>query len=262
MRKLSFILFSLILLSFVSFAQETQPGDTSKAKETSEEWIEYDDTKILLRNESAFGINIHSGGWGFGYRKGFHATGYKKRMLEFELVSMKHPKEVKTVNPYIENAKGFVYGKQYSIEIFRAGYGLQKVIYSKSDKNGLEIRYNGYLGVSTSFAKPVYLKILFVDDNGYTTIIDEKYDPNKHDIIDIVGKSSFYTGISGTKIYPGLYGRFSLGFEYGDNYKKVRTLEAGVVVDGYLDEIPIMALTDNSNIFVSLYLAYYFGKRW
>ena len=262
MRKFFLILFPFVLLTFHTFSQEAQQKDSAKTKVDGEEWIEYDDTKILLRHERAFGANIHSEGWGLGYRIGFHATGYKKRMFEFELVTMKHPKEVKTVNPYVDNAKGFIYGKQFSVVMFRAGYGLQKIIYSKSDKNGLEIRYNGYLGASVAFAKPIYLNILYIDDKGVMSIVPEKYDPNKHDIVDIVGKAPLLMGIGETQLYPGLYTKFSLSFEYGDNDKKVRTLEAGVVVDGYLQKIPIMAFTDNTNIFVNLYLAYYFGKRW
>jgi hypothetical protein len=245
-----------------SFSQENEEGDTVKIKTESEEWIEYDDTKILLRHERSFGLNIHTNGWGLGYRMGFHKTGYKKRMLEFELVNMKHPKEVKSINPYVENAKGFVFGKQYSVLMSRIGYGIQKVIYSKSDKNGIEIRYNGYLGASISLAKPVYLNILYVDDLGRINIVSEKYDPNEHDVVDIVGKAPFFMGLGESKIYPGIYGKFSLNFEYGDNDKKIRSLETGIVVDGYIKEIPIMAFTDNTNIFVNLYLAYYFGKRW
>ena len=183
-------------------------------------------------------------------------------MVEFELVTMKHPKEVKTVNPYVDNAKGFIYGKQFSVAMLRAGYGIQKVIYSRSDKNGLEIRYNGYLGASLAFAKPVYLNILYIDDQGVISIVPEKYDPDKHDIVNVVGKAPFFTGIGESKLHPGLYGKFSFSFEYGDKDTKIRALEAGVVVDGYLKEIPIMAFTDNTNIFVNLYLAYYFGKRW
>ncbi len=262
MRKFFFISFFWAFSFFHAFSQEAQKKDSTKTKTDGEEWIEYDDTKILLRHERSFGANIHSNGWGLGYRMGFHATGYKKRMFEVEAVTMKHPKEVKTVNPYVDNAKGFVYGKQFSVLMLRAGYGLQKIIYSKSDKNGLEIRYNGYLGASLAFAKPAYLNILYIDDKGVMTVVSEKYDPEKHDIVDIVGKAPFLMGLGETQLYPGLYGKFSLSFEYGDNDKKVRSLEAGLVVDGYLKEIPIMAFTDNTNIFVNLYLAYYFGKRW
>ena len=261
MRNYLFIAFFSIFSSLYSVAQNTLQADTAK-KTSAEEWIEYDDTKILLRHERSFGANIHTQGWGLGYRIGFHATGYKKRMFEFELVSMKHPKEVKTVNPYIENAKGFVYGKQYSLAMLRTGYGFQKIVYDKSDKNGLQIRYNAYVGASMAFAKPVYLNIMYIDDQGDITIVTERYDPDKHDIVDIVGKAPFFMGLGESKIYPGIYGKFSLAFEYGDNDKKVRSLETGIVVDSYLNEIPIMAFTDNTNIFVNLYLAYYFGKRW
>ena len=58
-------------------------------------------------------------------RKGKNITANKKRMWEAEIVNMKHPKEVRSVNPYFDNAKSFFYGKLNSMMVVRAGIGQQ-----------------------------------------------------------------------------------------------------------------------------------------
>ncbi|MBK6640426.1 MAG: hypothetical protein IPG39_03915 [Bacteroidetes bacterium] len=95
-KKLFFLLF-LSLLPIVIMAQENP--------------FEYQEEKPpLLKNEFSFGANIHTSGWGFDFRKGKNITANKKRMWEAEIVNMKHPKEVRSVNPYFDNAKSFFMG--------------------------------------------------------------------------------------------------------------------------------------------------------
>ena len=61
--------------------------------------FEYEEEKpALMKNEFSFGLNIHTSGWGIDFRKGKHIKGYKKRIYEAELVSMKHAKEIRSVN--------------------------------------------------------------------------------------------------------------------------------------------------------------------
>ena len=73
---------------------------------------EMDNPSIQLRNESFFGVNINSHGWGLSYRKGKHVTGTLKRMMDFDYVSYRHPKEVKLQNRSASNnSKSYYYGK-------------------------------------------------------------------------------------------------------------------------------------------------------
>ncbi|MFH0867027.1 MAG: hypothetical protein V1904_12595, partial [Bacteroidota bacterium] len=88
------------------------------------------DAKILLRKEKSGFVMLHTSGIGLGYRSGKHITGYKKRMFEIEITGMKHPKEIKSINPYFDNAKSYVYGKENYFFILRGGMGRQKVINS------------------------------------------------------------------------------------------------------------------------------------
>src|SRR2546421_337099 len=51
-----------------------------------------EDITILYRKEASGGITIHSNGWGLTFKSGKHVTGFRKRILDFEFITMKHPK--------------------------------------------------------------------------------------------------------------------------------------------------------------------------
>lgn len=254
------LLFALILLTFADAkCQEKKPIETPDNANTQK----IDQPEVLMRKEMTGGIMIHSNGFGVNFRKGKHKTGYKKRMFEFDYVTMKHPKEFKTVNPGVENSKGFLYGKLNSFSILRAGYGIQKVLYEKDMGKGIEIRYHYFIGPSIGFTKPMYLQILhhIPGTHEYETST-EKYDPAKHFPDDIYGKAPFANGLDEIAIHPGIYGKFGFSFEYGSERETVRTLETGVILDAFSKKIPIMALTQNKQFFISLYLSINFGSRW
>lgn len=260
MIKKYLILFLVLLASVSVFAQE------NTIREEDKDLLSEDsDTEILLKHEASGGLVLHSNGWGFIFRKGTHATAKKKRMWEVEVVSMKHPKEFKSVNPYFENAKGYIYGKQNSLLVLRGGYGHQRVLYHKEDRKngGVEVRYHYYGGASLGLTKPVYLEILVPTSVPFEfTLVTEKYNPDEHYIDNIYGKAPFAKGLGEIKIYPGIYLKSGVSFEYASRQDNVRTIEAGVVVDGYYKKIPIMALTDNKQVFLSFYVNIQFGAKW
>jgi hypothetical protein len=221
-----------------------------------------DSVKILMKKEHSFSANIHTQGFGIGYRHGKHLTAYKKLMFEGEIVTMKHPKEIKSLYPIDENSKSYIYGKLNSFFIIRPGIGIQKVINSKPYWGGIEVRYFYYAGLSLGFTKPVYLFIWNYKPGSFESrITTEKYDPAKHDVDNIYGRAPFTNGIEEIQIHPGLYGKFGFNFEFGQEDKKIRCLEAGINFDAYTKSIPIMAFNNNSQYFFTIYLSYSFGRR-
>ncbi len=260
MIKKYLTIFLLLSLSFSVLSQE------STIREEDKDLLsENSDTEILLKHEASGGLVLHSNGWGLIFRRGTHVTAKKKRVWEIEAVSMKHPKEFKSVNPYFENAKGYIYGKQNSLMVLRGGYGHQRVLYHKEDRRngGVEVRYHYYGGVSLGFTKPVYLEILVPTNVPFEfTLTTEKYNPDEHYIDNIYGKAPFAKGLSEVKINPGIYLKSGFSFEYASRQDNIRTIEAGVVVDGYYKKIPIMALTENKQLFLSFYVNIQFGAKW
>lgn len=256
LRKFISLLF-VFSVPFVLFGQDllAPPSDTTNLG----------DKEILLKHEMTGGIQIHSNGIGINVRRGKHKTAKLKRMLELDIVTMKHPKEFKSVNPYFENSKGFIYGKMNTFTIVRIGYGGQWVVVHRQDRRGggVEIRYHLYGGVSVGFAKPVYLEILVPTTVPFEyNLSTEKYDPNNHYIDNIYGKAPFTKGLDEIKVYPGLYIKTGFSFEYASRQDNIKALEAGVVIDGYYKNVPIMAFAVNHPYFISLYLSLNIGSKW
>lgn len=272
-RKLLFVCLTpaTILLCEGGFAQEgelqlpevPEGSVADKIKNRS-----FDDTQVLLKQEFTGGAMIHTQGWGLLLRRAKNKTFLRKRLFELEAVSMEHPKEVRTVNPFYENSNSYVYGELNQVVVTRLGYGRHNVLYAKMDK-GVEIRYLYIGGFSMAWAKPIYLEI------GYPTIpyeyvATERYDPNKtdengnlvHTQDNIYGRSSVFRGIEDMQFYPGIYGKFGFSFEYGRKQKSVRSLEAGVVIDYYFQDVPMMARIDNDPFYLTFYLAFNFGYKW
>jgi hypothetical protein len=226
--------------------------------------FEYEEEKPpLMKNEWAIGLNVHTAGWGLDFRRGKNITVDKKRHYEIEIVNMKHPKEVRSVNPYFDNARSFFYGKLNTLTVLRVGYGKQRVLFSKAEKGGVEVRLNYTGGLSLGLAKPVYLNILYPTefDREYIVVV-EKYDPNLHYTDNIYGRAPFTDGLDEIKPYPGVYGKLGLTFEYGSYSDDIKCIETGISVDAYGKDVPIMALTENKPVFFNFYINLLYGRKW
>lgn len=248
-----FILFSLFSLSV--FGQDLKDDQTRLDNG--------EDLKVLYRNESSFGLFAHSGGGiGIAYRRGYHVHGTRKRMLELEAQNFKHPKEIKSVNSYYDNSKGFIYGKLNSFLLIRPGIGFQNILFEKQEKKNVEIRFSYFVGATLAFAKPVYLEIIVENPPDAPSISQEKYDPDKHFPSDIYGKAPFFRGVEETRLIPGGYGKIALSFEYGKRYNVIKAIETGATLDVYPTHLPMMAFAPKQQVFATLYLKMVWGKKW
>jgi hypothetical protein len=252
MQKNIFVFFLVFVLSSVAVAQELK-DDLTRIQNG-------EDLNVMYRNESSFGLYAHSaGGIGIAYRRGYHVTGKRKRMLELETQNFKNLKEIKSVSSYNEHSKGFVYGKLNSFLLIRPGIGFQNIIYEKSDKKSVEVRFSYFVGATLAFAKPIYLEIINSNTN---TISTERYDPDKHYPSEIYGKAPFFKGMSNTKIYPGGYAKLALSFDYAERYNAVKAIEVGTLIDVYPVPLPVMAFNKKQQFSVQLYLKMVWGKKW
>ena len=84
------------------YAQEEDAGER-KGRSIEPVYDSISD-RVLLRREFAGGILLHSRGWGFHFRKGRNLTYFRSLNWEVDVVSMKSPKQIKTINPYFNNA--------------------------------------------------------------------------------------------------------------------------------------------------------------
>jgi hypothetical protein len=221
------------------------------------------DINVLFRNEATGSIFMHSRGFGANYRRLWHVTGTRKRLIEIEGLNMSHPKELKVKR---DRGKSYYYGKLNSLIFIRAGYGYLQTLYRRAERKSLEVRMVYNVGPSICFAKPVFLEVEYPDPyspNGDNYIYKtEAYDPAKHNQNNILGRAPIFYGLGSTKIYPGAYGKLGFSFEYGETRNSVKAIETGVVVDYFPKAVPTMAYVSPENFFVTLYVGFHFGKRW
>lgn len=220
-----------------------------------------DDPNVLYRNEMSFGVFAHSRGFGLNFMRAKHVTGTRKRLLEVEALNMKHPKEIKVSNN-ADNSKRFIYGKLNNILLFRAGVGYQTTLFRRSDRKSVEIRTSYYVGGNVTFAKPNYILVYRESIVGTKYQESIKYNPEVHTIDSISGRGPLVDGLSEMKIYPGVYAKVNLSFEYAPFSNKVKAIETGVVFDYYPNALPIMANNPTENFIVTLYVGFVFGKKW
>src|SRR5688572_11966004 len=113
MKAAGFLLVLLVFSPWKGFTQDSTDAAVG-------------DRNILFRKEASGGVFLHSSGFGISFKSGRHVTANRKRILEFDFVSIKHPKEYKVTNPnLIENSKPFVFGKLNYVYVLRSGIGLQ-----------------------------------------------------------------------------------------------------------------------------------------
>lgn len=224
----------------------------------------YDETRILYKKELIGGIMLHGDGWGLHFMHGWHRTARDRRMLGVEIVGMKHPKEIKSFNPYYEDSRGYFYGKTNAFLIIRPTIGRKHQISDKIRRTGVEVNYVWGIGPSLGLAKPVYLQIGKPDNIPYEMIVVERYDPVAHDVQNIFGRASWFRGLSELRLYPGAFGRFGFNFEYSGQTTGIKALEAGVTIDAYGTKVPIMAElegVENKQFFLGFYVSLQFGKK-
>ncbi len=205
---------------------------------------------------------MHTNGFVGTFRYGKYLTGFSKRIYEVEIGNIKHPKEIKSINPFENDVRGYVFGKLNYFYFLRPSIGHHKVFIPKQSIRGVSVTYVLHGGFSFGFAKPVYLNIQ-EDEAGTnnTIIVSRRYDPDKHDQGDIYGRASFLNGMDELRLYPGIFGKFGFHFDYGQRREALRSIEVGIKTDIYLEEIPLMAFTDNQPYFVNFYLEFFFGER-
>ena len=211
-----------------------------------------EEKKVFFRNEKTWGINIYTNGYGGNYRYAKRINAFRKFIYEIDLNYVKHPKEIKISNNYY-NVNRFVYGKISHAYELSGAIGLQREVFRKRDKGGVSVRYFYDAGPSFIFLKPIYYEVSYPFG-----IEDEKFDMSTYQII--LGKSSyFFLGFDEITFNPGVYAKAGFSFEFSRRDKKITALEVGGTIKAYLKELDIMA-TSNSQLFLSLFLSYRFGK--
>ena len=235
----------------------------SQSKDDDEKITGIELRGIIYEKQFQAGFSLNTNGYSINARRSWSPTAFFERGIDMDLAMIRHPKEVNDYNYYYVGGSTYAYGKLNSLYTFRLGFGERHGIADKIDVGSIEINYFYYGGLSLGGVKPIYLDINTAPiSSDYVSITTERYDPNKHNLNNIVGGVPFTKGFSEMKIYPGIYAKFGLDFDYKISTRKIGTFETGMVVDYYFREVPIMAKTKNYSYFLAFYLSINFGKKW
>lgn len=229
----------------------------------------FDDERTLYRKEISGGFIAHGLGWGANFHYGKYTTARMRRLFAFEVVNMKHPKEVKSFNPFYEDSRGYFYGKVNSVLLLRPTIGQRYQITDKIRHGGVEVNAVWGLGPSIALLKPVYLEIGYNDTilggYPYDQIITEKYDPDRHYADNIYGRSSWFKGLGESQFEIGVFARAGLNFEHSGTNGGLKAIEVGMMADLFARPLLIMAEqegVENQRFFFGFYGSLHFGKKY
>lgn len=214
--------------------------------------------RVFYRNERTFAFLMNSNGFGISYREGKRLDFYKKRIIDLDFNILRHPKEIKLVNPYVISGSTFVYGKLNNTFTLRGGIGTQHEIFRKADLGGVAIRYFYSAGPVIAFTKPIYYNIVYPAAGGEYEIRREKFSETTQPG-DIHSRASFFTGLNELGVIPGIYAKGGFNFEYSKEDKVIHAIEFGASFEAFPKKIPIMFSDDNKALFFTLFVSYRIG---
>ncbi len=268
MKKLFFITACLIALGVSLSAQEIPKKQTKKQvrkqekQKKADEMVRQEEEGILVyRVQSVWGFQLRTNGYGGFYEKAKKKTPRNATTYSIEFNEIKNSKEDKLPNGSGGFSFGtpYVYGKINNFYQFQFGFGNQRIMGQKGNKNGVAVGliYKG--GVSLGMLRPYYIQ---VDDNGSTKTI--KYSPETDSLFKfgyILGSGGLGKGWGEMKFKPGVFAKAGMRFDFGRYNELVSALEVGVSAEYFFSEIPIMLYQNNQQFFYQGHIAFMFGRR-
>ena len=242
-------IFSLLLV-LVVFATSLQGQDSSSTNFG----------KNIYRKSWSLGFKVHTSGIGGEFRQEKFVTATQKNFWNIDVSNIKHIKEQKSFNQGQEESN-IVYGKLNSFYQIRAGVGQQKVQFKKLVIRGVQISSIVNVALTAGWLKPVFVEVQVGDLNENPTPSLEQYDPYAHSYERISARGPWLAGVGSSKLVPGASAKFALNFEFSPEEDEIKALEAGVILDGFIDPIPLMAFNRQYNVFFNVYVSFLFGRK-
>jgi hypothetical protein len=269
------LIISLFLIPFFLSAQERTKMDMAaeKARKKQEKKDKInqlikqeEEGALIFQKQSAYGLNLHTDGWSVFFEKGKYKTITKTNLWWLSFGERHHPKEEKI--PTISSTGGllivssYTYGKINNFYSLNAGFGTQKLIGGKGNKNGVAVSliYGG--GFSAGLLRPYYIEVLNSSASNRDVI---KYTgTNKTEFLNptnILGRGGITRGWNEIKFVPGFQARTALRFDYGRYNEMLSAVEIGLHANYYTQNMPMLLDVPERKFFFNAYAAICFGKR-
>ena len=268
MKKL-IIFVTIIAFYFPALSQV--PGDKRNRADTRREerrqkindLIRQDEEGVLIYSkQSIFGVQMRTNGYGFFLEKGKTKSQSITTLYNIEFNEIKHRKEDKLPNGTggISFGNPYIYGKLNNFYQLQLGFGQQRILGQKGNKNGVAVSliYKG--GLSLGLLRPYYIDVL--DNNRVNKTI--KYTPQDSALFVsgfIVGGGGLGKGWNEMEFKPGVFAKTSLRFDFGRFNEVVSAIEIGVSADFYSSKIPQMLFQKENQFFYQGHISVMFGHR-
>lgn len=257
------------VIGVTSYGQEKRKADRKAEKRDRINALSKleEENEPAFRKQSVFGIKLNSDGYGIAYEVGRYKTPRLTTLYMFELNEKFHPKEEKrTTDISFGNVSQFKFGKANNFYQFKIGYGQQRLIGGKANKNGVAVSSIFAGGLSAGLLKPYYVD--FDRENKSYKFTDSL--PTGFTFGDIIAASGFTKGWGELKVKPGAHAKAALRFDYGRFNETVSAVEAGLNVEYYASDIVQLSqyqsgskdfYTKAYKMFFNAYIVLHFGKR-
>ncbi len=261
MKKLiTFVVCSILVAN--AFAQLTfQPRKLSNTNKG-----------IVYDREFVTEFRLQTNGWGVGAQWGNIRTYYSTRFYYVGLGELKHTREVRSTTAGF-GTRSYIFGKQNSFFQIKGGIGEKRYFSERAEKKGLAVGISYRIGPTLGLLKPYQLDINSSEGSsllGFQTRSIRYTPQNANDFLDknrISGASGISSGLENISPVIGGNAMVALHLDFGAFEEFVRAVDAGIMVDFFLQPVPIMVEAaqfnniKNSPFFLNIFLNFQFGKR-
>jgi len=235
------VLILLVLLISAPIVMRAQPGHN------------YD-----YNTEIVWGINKNtsSGLIGGFIVKHSKAIGKRQfRTMGLEIVNVKHPNEVRLNSVITGNF--FIWAKELYFYSIRGQYGREIILFKKAPQQGIQINAQIAGGPSIGVKAPYYIEI----SSGSFKSTKVPYKSGEYNFEEIYGTGNLFQGIFESSLTVGVNAKTSLSFEFGAFKSNVSGVEMGFLVDAYVNTVYIVPAAENSAVFPTAFITFYYGSR-
>ena len=220
------------------------------------------DSDIIHDQEWSGGALLHTKGIGITGSFAQKATYKRYTLYELGLYTLNHQKKQRRA-PLDNEASPYIYGLANQVFLLRSGFGIRKIIAHQQREEGLRISVDATVGPSLAMLKPVYYDIVPLDNPRMR--ITEKFDPLKHNQLNIEGAAPFTKGFDELKILYGASAKAALNFQWSHYGYRFYGLEIGMLVDGFPARLKHFAVVEGADVnralFANPYVTISYGFR-
>lgn len=224
---------------------------------TTESWSQRTGTQEY-ETEFVWGINKNTSSGLIGGIVAKHARQIKPgvyRVIGGELVNIKHPNEVR-LNSII-TGNFFIWAKELYLYSIRGYYGREYILFKKAPQQGIQINAIFAGGPSIGLKTPYYIEV----SQGGIQSKKVPYKSGSYSFDQILGTGNLFQGLFESGITVGMNVKSSLAFEFGTFKSNVTGIELGFLVDAYIQKIEMVPAAENSAVYPTAFITFFYGSR-